>query len=90
MLKVIVLSSNLNEVIRAVLNFFFYEKILHAPKSTKSTKKHQKHQKHQKHKNATKQKHKKQISEQKLKMRLKNSWVEKSNLFAFLCLWRKK
>ena len=34
-------SSNINEVIRAVLNslfFFFYEKILHAPKSTKSTK----------------------------------------------------
>ena len=41
------LSSNINEVIRAVLNFlfFFYEKILHAPKSTK---KHQKAQKAQK------------------------------------------
>ena len=38
------ISSNINEVIRAVLNFllFFYEKILHAPKSTKSTKQHQK------------------------------------------------
>ena len=36
------ISSNINEVIRAVLNFllFFYEKILHAPKSTKSTKQH--------------------------------------------------
>ena len=35
------ISSNINEVIRAVLNFllFFYEKILHAQKSTK---KHQK------------------------------------------------
>ena len=35
-------SSNINEVIRAVLNFllFFYEKILHATKSTKSTKRH--------------------------------------------------
>ena len=33
-------SSNINEVIRAVLNFllFFYEKISHAPKRTKSTK----------------------------------------------------
>ena len=33
-------SSNINEVIRAVLNslFFFYKKILYAPKSTKSTK----------------------------------------------------
>ena len=65
------ISSNINEVIRAVLNFllFFYEKILHAPKSTKSTKQHQKApkstKKHKKHKNATKQKHKTQISEQK-------------------------
>ena len=33
-------SSNINEVIKTVLNFllFFYEKILHAPKSTKSIK----------------------------------------------------
>ena len=45
-------SSNITEVIRAVLNYwlFFYEKISHAPKSTK------------KHKKATKQKHKTQIS----------------------------
>ena len=40
-------SSNVNEVIRAVLNsfFFFYEKISHAPKAPK-------------YKDATKQKHK--------------------------------
>ena len=37
-------SSNINEVIRAVLNFFFYEKISHmqkalkAPKTPKGTK----------------------------------------------------
>ena len=34
-----ILSSNVNEVIRAVLNsllFFFYEKILHAPKAPKA------------------------------------------------------
>ena len=31
-------SSNVNEVIRAVLNFFFYEKILHAPKAPKAQK----------------------------------------------------
>ena len=33
-------SSNKNEVIKTVLNFllFFYEKILHAPKSTKKHK----------------------------------------------------
>ena len=49
------LSSNINEVIRAVLNplLFFYEKILHSPKhqkhkkalnaSTAQKKKHQKH-----------------------------------------------
>ena len=51
------MSSAINEVIRAVLNFlfyfiFFYEKILYspkaqkAPKSIKSTKKHQQHKKH--------------------------------------------
>ena len=38
------MSSNVNEIIRAVLNSFFYKKILHAPKA-------------QKHKDATKQKH---------------------------------
>ena len=39
------MSSNVNEIIRAVLNSFFYKKILHAAKA-------------QKHKDATKQKHK--------------------------------
>ena len=46
-------SSNINEVTKAVLNLFlkflsfkfFYEKILHAQKSTKKDKKHQKAQK---------------------------------------------
>ena len=32
------MSSNINEVIRAVLNFFFYEKILHAQKGHKAQK----------------------------------------------------
>ena len=43
-------SSNINEVIKAVLNYlsFFYEKILQAQKTTKSTRKHQKHKKAQK------------------------------------------
>ena len=47
-------SSNINEVIRAVLNFlFFLKKISHTQKRT------EKHQKHKKtHKNATKQKQK--------------------------------
>ena len=62
-------SSNVNEVIRAVLFFycffFFYEKILHQKhqKHKDATKQkhnttHQKHQKHQKHNDATKRKHK--------------------------------
>ena len=57
-------SSNINEVIRAVLNFlFFYEKISHAPKSTKSTKST---------KTQPSKSTKMQTSEQKLKMYLKN------------------
>ena len=43
-------SSNINEVIKTVLNFllFFYEKILHAQKSTKKHRKALKAQKAQK------------------------------------------
>ena len=63
------LSSNTNEVTRAVLNplLFFYEKILHSPKHQKhkkalnastAQKKNPKAPKAQKHKNATEQKHK--------------------------------
>ena len=53
-------SSNINEVIRAVLNslLLFNEKILHASKAQKSTKKYQKHQKHKNTKNITEQKQK--------------------------------
>ena len=67
-----------------------------AQKSTKRQKRQKRYKKHKKHKNATKQKHKTQISKQKLKMRLKNVWVGKSNLFTylrfyvFLCAWRKE
>ena len=60
-------SSNINEVIRAVLNFlFFLQKDLagtKVPKSTKSNKKH---------KNATKKKHKMEIANKKFKMDFKN------------------
>ena len=49
---VIVTSSNINEVIRAVLNIFFFTKRFYtqkkAPKSTKKYKKDKKHQKAQK------------------------------------------
>ena len=83
------MSSNINEVIKTVLNFslFFYEKVLHAPKSTK------KHQKHKKHKNATKQKHKNANKQTKIKNALKKYLRGKKSLirlFAFLCLRRKK
>ena len=56
-------SSNINEVIKTVLNLlfiylFFYEKISQAQKSTKKYKKHQRHKKHKNHKKATREKHK--------------------------------
>ena len=82
-------SSNINEVIQTVLNFllFFYEKILHAQRSTKN------HQKHEQHKNATKQKHKNANKQTKIKNALKKHLRGKNSLihlFAFLCLRRKK
>ena len=70
------LSSNMNEVIRAVLTFllFFTKGFYTHHKAPKITKKDQKSPKNtKKYKNATKQKRKTQISEQKLKMRLKTS-----------------
>ena len=57
-------SSNVKEVIRVVLNsllFFFYKKILQAQKASKAPKAQQP-PKTQKHKDATKQKHKTQLS----------------------------
>ena len=74
--NIYITGSNINEVIRAVLNFFFFftkkfhthkkhqkahraQRVLKAPKSQKAQKITKKH------KNATKQKHKTQISEQK-------------------------
>ena len=71
------MSSNINEVIRAVLNFlfFFTKRFCSHQKHQKRQdhKKDKKHKKHQKTLNTTEQKHKMQISEQKLKMRLKTS-----------------
>ena len=66
------ISSNVIEVIRAVLNsllfiFFFYKKILHAPKAPKV----------QKHKDTTKQKHKMLQVNKNKKMCLKISKGEK-------------
>ena len=80
------ISSNINEVIKRVLNFllFFYEKILHTPKSTK---------KHKKHKSITKQKHKYANKRIKIKNTLKKHLRGKKSLirlFAYLCLRKKK
>ena len=80
------LSSNINEVIWTVLNslfsaFLFYKKIPHAPKSTK---------KHQKHKNATKQKHKTQISKQNQITRLKTSEWKKVTYSCFFVRAKKR
>ena len=68
-------SSNINEVIRPVLNFlfFFHDKILHAQKAQKEYKTLKSTKRYKEHKKTPKQKHKKQISEQKLKIRLKTS-----------------
>ena len=67
------MSSNVNEIIRAVLNSFFYKKILHAPKA-------------QKHKDATKQKHKTLQAKKKKNALKKHLRGKKSliRLFAFL------
>ena len=68
-------SSNINYVIRAVLNFllFFYKEIFaqKSTKGTKITKTHQKAQKAPKHKNATKHKHKIANKQTKIKSTLK-------------------
>ena len=65
------ISSNINEVIKTVLNFllFFTKRFYTHQKAPKSTKKHQKHKKH---KNATKQKHKNANKRTKIKNALKN------------------
>ena len=76
-------DSNINEVIRPVLNLllFFYEKISHTKKAQKS----QEAQKAQKAQKRNQAKVQNATSKQKQKMRLKNIKQEKSNLFAYLC-----
>ena len=61
-------SSSINEIIKTVscfLYFFFHNKILQAQKTQKRIPGTKGTKRHIKHKNATKQKHKTQISEQK-------------------------
>ena len=79
------LSSNVNEVIRPVLNslFFFTKRFCTHQKH----KKHQKHQKYQKHKDATKQKLK-SYKRTNIKYALKKNIRRKKSLIrlvAFLC-----
>ena len=82
--NLITFSSNVNEVIREVLNsFFFYKKILHAPKAPKALK-------------STKtqpSKSRKCYKRTKIKNTLKKHLTGKKSLirlFAFLCLRKKK
>ena len=76
-------SSNVNEIIRAVLNslifFFFYKKILHAAKA-------------QKHKDGTKQENKTLQANKNEKCAQKHLRGKKSHirLFVFLCARRKE
>ena len=69
----VIISSNINEVIRAVLNplFIFF------------TKRFRTHQKHQKHKNATKQKHNNANKQTKIKTVLKG----KKGTYSFICVF---
>ena len=69
----VIISSNINEVIRAVLNplFFFLQKDFARTKSTK------------KHKNATKQKHNNANKQTKIKTVLKGKKVT----YSFICVF---
>ena len=64
-------SSNINEVIRAVLNFF-YEKILYAQRAQKAPKSTNKHQKHQQAPKAQKNTQKQRSKRTKRKYAKKN------------------
>ena len=80
---------NTNEIIRAVLNFlFFNKKISHAQKSIKSTKKHQKHKKAPKAQKRNQAKIQNANKQTKIKHALKKHLRGKQSLirlFAFLC-----
>ena len=84
-------NSNMNEVIRAVLNFlfilFYFPCIKSHQKAQKSTKKHQKHKKH---KNATKQKHKNANKQTKIKNVLKRYLRGEKPLMRIFVLPKKK
>ena len=75
------MSSNINEVVRTVLNFFFFftKRFYKHQKAPKSTKKHQKAPKapkstknHKNHKHVTKQEHKNANKQTKIKNALKS------------------
>ena len=83
-------SSNINEVIKAVLNFllFFYEKISHAQKSTKKHKKHQKAPNAQKSTKMQPSKSTKtQISEQKFKKMCLKTSKRKKVIYSLICIF---
>ena len=72
-------SSNINDVIRAILNFFFIKRFC-------THKTHQKHQKHQKHKSTKTRPSKstKRYKRTKIKNAHKKDLRRKSHLFAYL------
>ena len=85
-------NSNINEVIKAVLNFLFiylfsFPCIKSHQKAQKGTKKHQKLKKH---KNATKQKHKNANKRTEIKNVLKNHLRGKKSLIRIFVLAKKK
>ena len=82
-------SSNVNEVIRAVLNsLFFFTKIFRTHQKHKKHQKHQKHKKHKKHKNANKPTKIKNALEKHL--REEKSLIQLCAFLCFLCARRKE
>ena len=76
----LIVSSNINEVIKIVLNLLFFTKrFKHEQNSTK------KHQKHKKHKSATKQKHKNANKQTKIKNALKKTSKGKKVTYSLIC-----
>ena len=82
----------MNEATKTVLNFFFffYQKVLHAPKSTKKHKKYKKHQKAKKRNQAKVNKRTKIKNALKKLLSGKELLIRSFAFLCFLCTRRKK